>query len=162
MRPSDQGIGADADPERGTAAPANVGASQRAVMQAIGGSEHPPSHDTARLYAKIEAQAVDMAHIVFRRSGIVATKAASELLMRADDKAETGGGVAGENAPLCASCLLCSPWSHCSHKYGGRQKYYAIFRHDQAPRFWDCSRQSAILQPSPQAYRQTCTPFTQT
>src|SRR5580693_3674273 len=123
MRPSDQGIGADADPERGTAAPANVGASQRAVMQAIGGGEHPPGHDTAGLYAKIKAQAVNMAHIVFRRSGIVATKAATELLMRADDKAETGRGLAGENTHLGASCLLCCHWSQCSHKCGGRQKY---------------------------------------
>ena len=68
MRSSNQSIGADTDAEGSTSTGANIGPGQSAVMQAACRGEHAPRHGAGGFYAKIEAQAIDMADVIFRRS----------------------------------------------------------------------------------------------
>ena len=106
---TDQGVCADTDTQRRTAAAADILAGKRAVVQAGCRCEDAPRHHAASFYTEVESQPINVTDIVFRRA-IIGPETASQFLVRADNEPKAGRGSAAKNAHFCATRLLGCQW----------------------------------------------------
>src|SRR6185312_7198587 len=98
---ADQGIGADADADRGAGGAAGIGARQSAWPNVRAGRKHAPDQNAAFGVADIDAELVDRADIMLTRMS-AGTVGAMQVFRRAEDESKPAGHVAGQVADLDA------------------------------------------------------------
>src|SRR6185503_15727460 len=102
--PADQGVGADAQADRGFGADAAIVAVERARPQVGGGREDGPGDGRLLGDADVEAELGDGAVVELVAAGLV--EAAAQVLGRADNEPGAATHRAGEHADLDARLRL--------------------------------------------------------